>query len=129
MNYIIDLINKYRKSNPTGWKKWIIGTIVAVLTAAVIAVFSLRMKQRSDTIVRLQHEKDALQAEVRSAVVNSTLEDLTQKQKDAIAAAARASSRVEEIDSKLLELRNVHSSNRDIINGLRSWSDVDEKIQ
>lgn len=129
MNSIIAFIDKYRKSNPTGWRKWILGSIVTVLVVVVLTVYSVLMKQRSSEIMRLQHEKDVLQAEVRSAVVNSTLDDLTEKQKLAVESAARASVRVEEINDKLSELRNTHSSNRDIINSLRSWSDVDAKIK
>lgn len=128
MNDIVEYIKKYRAENPTGWRKWIIGSIVALLTVVVIIGFALQEAQRSQELARLQTERDIAKEAKHRAEVNQKLAENEAEAAQHEAAADLALERVQVIEEEIKQLETQHELNKSILNSIRSWEDVDKKV-
>lgn len=129
MNEIVEYIKKHKESNPEGWRKWIIGAVVVVLTLLVIAVFAFRAAQHGKQVAALKHERDklineAIQSEVEAKLVASKEEQARHEQ-----VATEALRQVDEIEEQITRLEDQHAANQNVINSIRSWDDVDNKVR
>jgi flagellar biosynthesis/type III secretory pathway M-ring protein FliF/YscJ len=129
MSSIIDFINKYKNSNPTGWRKWLIGSVVALLVVGMGVFFGVREYLRRTSLARLKHERDVLLERARQELVDKKLA-VTQGAKETHTLAANAAlARAAVIDQQIETLQNDHADNIAIINNINSWKDVDEHIK
>ncbi len=129
MNQLVDFIKKYKESNPSGWRKWIIGSVVAILTLVVIGVFAFQAAMRGRELARLQHERDMAKEEVHRAQVNMTLAKQKEEAERHEAAADAAMDRVADVEEQIKELENQHSASESLIDSIRSWDDVDRLVK
>lgn len=129
MNKVVDFIKKYKESNPSGWRKWIIGSIVVVLTLVVVAGFAISAALRGRELARLKHERDVAKEEVHRAQVNMTLAKQKEEAERHEAAADQARARAEEIEEQIKVLQEEHSASESLIDSIRSWDDVDRLVK
>ena len=128
MNEIVEYIKKYRAENPTGWRKWTIGVLVAILTVVVIAAFAIQAALRGKELARLQTERDAAKEAKHRAEVDQKLAKNEEEAAKHEAAADLALARVQAIEEEIHQLQDQHKLNESIIDSIRSWDDVDKKV-
>lgn len=129
MNDIVEYIKNYRAENPTGWRKWIIGSLVAVLTLVVIAVFAFQAAQRGKELSQLQNDRDKAKEALHRATVNQKLAANAEEAARHEAAADLALERVQVIEEEIKQLEDQHKANEAAINSIRSWDDVDRTVR
>lgn len=129
MNDIIAFIKKYKTENPTGWRKWIVGSLVAVLTLVVVAVFATQAALRGRELAQLKTDRDKSKEDLHRAELNHTLAaNRTEAAKhEAAAEAVVEAVRIAEERIKVLEEQ--HAANESVINSIRSWDDVDRVVK
>lgn len=128
MDKLIKFVEDYKQSNPTGWRKWVYGTIAVLVIASLVLVFFIRESLRQKELGNLKHERDVLQEEARQATVNASLTVLEDKKTEHLQAAEAAQRRAEEVTRQVEILEAEHKKNSDLINSLRSWDDVDARV-
>lgn len=126
---LIDFVNNYRKTNPTGWRKWLYGSLAAVAVLILIISFSISGYLKQRAIAKLKHERDVLQEEARQHEVDATLAvtEASKEEHKAAAAAAQANSDVLEQQATALTLE--HATSLQVINAIRTWGDVDAHVK
>jgi flagellar biosynthesis/type III secretory pathway M-ring protein FliF/YscJ len=129
MDDLIKFVEDYKKSNPTGWRKWIFGTIAAIVLLFIAVVFFAREILRQKSIADLKHERDVLQEDARRRAADASLEKLEEKKAEHTRAAEAAQRRAAELARQVEILEAEHKKNLDLIDSLRSWDDVDAHIR
>lgn len=129
MNDIVAYIKKYQSENPTGWRKWVIGAVVAILVVVVVAVYAIQATLRGRELARLQSERDRAKEALHRAEVDKKLAANETEAAHHEMAAEVALSRVEEIETEIKQLESTHETNQAVINSIRSWDDVDKKVK
>lgn len=129
MNSIIDFVQKYRKENPTGWRKWVFGSVAAIVTFTFVAVFVIRESLRQREIADLNYQISVLREEAAKNTVDAQIADLAEQQEAHTAAAEHALEQAAELAQRVESLKSEHKANSDLIASLRSWDDVDARIR
>lgn len=129
MNSIIEFVQKYRKENPTGWRKWVFGSVVAIVTFVFVAVFVIRESLRQREIADLNHQISVLREEAAKNTADAQISDLTEQQEAHTAAAEHALEQAAELKNRVESLEAEHKANSDLIASLRSWEDIDARIR
>ena len=129
MNKVVEFIHKYKQENPSGWKKWIFGSLAALGTLLVIVVFAIRSAFRAKEMAKLAHERDVAKEEARQALVNACLETERKAQQKHLNRANTALNRRIQLDKKLRVLTDEHERNTAVIDSIRSWDDVDRIVK
>lgn len=129
MNDIVAFIQKYQAENPTGWRKWIIGSVVTVLILVVVAVAAFQATQRGKELARLHSERDRAKEAAHRNQVNTKL--AKNKEEAAIheAEANRSLALAESLENEIKQLESQHETNQAVINSIRSWEDVDKRVK
>ena len=128
MDSLIEFVENYKKSNPSGWRKWIFGSIAVIIVLVIVFVYSIREALRQREIARLRHERDLLEEQARQQPVNTQLAGLAEEQGDHTTAAQEATQRAAELSRKAELLEVEHQRNLDLINSIKSWDEVDARI-
>lgn len=128
MESLIAFVENYKKSNPSGWRKWILGSVAVVVILVVILVYSVRETLRQREIARLRHERDMLHEQIQNQTVNTQLDGLSDAQSQHQAAAHNAMQQAAAIDAQLESLEAQHKKNIELINSIKSWDDVDARV-
>lgn len=129
MNQLLEWIDNYKKTNPTGWRKWLVGIFVLLGSILVITVWVLTASMRGSQIAGLEAQRDAAEEAVRQAETNQQLATDAQTQAEHAALASEARQRAVEIAQQLQTVQEQHARNTQIIQGLGSWADVDSKVK
>lgn len=129
MNQLLEWIDEYKKTNPTGWRKWIGGFFVILLAVIAAAIWVVTASARGHQIAGLEAQRDASQEAVRQAETNQRLAQDAQAQQQHAEAAAAARQQAEAIQQQLQTLQDQHDRNTQIIQGIGSWADVDSKVK
>jgi ABC-type transport system involved in cytochrome bd biosynthesis fused ATPase/permease subunit len=129
MNTLIEFVQNYRKENPTGWRKWIIGSVVALITLIVLTVFFVRESMRQREIAELKHSRDTLQETLRRNEIDVKSDTLQGQQETHKTAAEAALNRAAELDQKIQTLEAEHEANTALISALKSWEAVDAHVR
>jgi len=129
MNQLLEWIDNYKKSNPTGWRKWIVGIFVVLATVVAAAIWAITASARGSQIAGLEAQRDVAQEAVRQAQTNQQLAQDAQAQQQHAEAAAAAQQQAEAIQQQIQALQDQHERNTQIIAGISSWSDVDSKVK
>lgn len=129
MNKVVEYINKYKQENPSGWRKWIIGSVIAVLTLVVIAVFAFQAAMRGRELARLQHERDVAKEDLHQAQIDAQLAANKAEAANHNIAASAALARVVALEDEISVLEDEHNYNESLINSIRSWDDVDRLVK
>ena len=128
MQTFIDFVENYKKSNPSGWRKWLFGSIAVGIVLVLVLVYSIREGLRQREIAKLRHERDMLEQQVHQNAVDTQLGDLNETQQAHVTAAEEAIQRAEALDQRAELLEAQHKSNMALINSLKSWDDVDARV-
>jgi hypothetical protein len=128
MESLIEFVENYKKSNPSGWRKWVLGSVAVVVILVVILVYSVRETLRQREIARLRHERDMLHEQIQNQTVNTQLDVLSDAQSQHQAAAQNAMQQAAAIDAQLESLEAQHKKNVELINSIKSWDDVDARV-
>ena len=123
MQTFIDFVENYKKSNPSGWRKWLFGSIAVAIVLMLVLVYSIREGLRQREVARLRHERDMLQQQVHQNAVDTQLGDLNETQQAHVTAAEEAIQRAEALDQRAELLEAQHKSNMALINSLKSWDE------
>jgi uncharacterized membrane protein YcjF (UPF0283 family) len=129
MNTLLDFVRNYRKQNPSGWRKWIIGSVVALITFVVLTVFFVRESMRQRELAELKHTRDTLRETIRRNETDVKVDALSGEQATHTEEATAALARASEISQKIETLEAEHKVNLDLIASLSSWEDVDAKVR
>jgi uncharacterized membrane protein YcjF (UPF0283 family) len=129
MNTLLEFVRNYRKQNPSGWRKWIIGSVVALITFVVLTVFFVRESMRQREIAELKHTRDTLREAIRRNETDVKVDALSGEQATHTEEATAALARASEISQKIETLEAEHKVNLDLIASLSSWEDVDAKVR
>lgn len=129
MNSIIEFVQKYRKENPTGWRKWVFGTVVGLVTFVFIAVFVIRESLRQKEIADLNHEIGVLREQAAKNTVDAQISEHAEQQEAHTAAAEHALEQAAELSKRVESLQAEHKANSDLIASLKSWEDVDARVR
>lgn len=129
MNEIIDYIKKYRESNPSGWRRWTIGVLVALLALIVGVVLAFRAVQHEKQIAELKYERDLLVHEATQAEVEAKLSSSKEEQAHHEQVATEALRQVGVIEEQIAHIEDQHTANQNVINSIHSWDDVDNKVR
>lgn len=129
MNKLVEFVENYKKSNPTGWRKWIYGLVAAVVVVVLIAIFAVQAAQRGRALADLKHAKDLAEEAVHSAKLAQTLATNKVEQERHEAAAEASMDRAAELAESIKVLEEEHRASESVLDGLRSWSDVDKVVK
>lgn len=129
MNQLLEWIDEYKKSNPTGWRKWIGGFFVVLVTVVAAAIWAITASARGSQIAGLEAQRDASQEAVRQATTNQQLATDADAQRVHAAAAEAARQQAVVVQQQIQTLQDQHARNTQIIQGIGSWSDVDSKVK
>ena len=129
MNKLTSFIEKYKRENPTGWRKWVFGAVVVLATLLVLAVYGVQSVMRAREMARLEHERDAAKQQMLEAAANAKLASDAKTQEEHELAAKEAFSRLEDIQERITAAEDVHSRNKAVIDSLGSWEDVDARVK
>lgn len=129
MTKIVDYIQNYKASNPTGWRKWIIGFLVFVLTILVIAMFAFQATRRGRELARLYGERDRAKEELHKSNLDRKLAKNSIDRKHHAKKAEAALQKAAEIETEIQQIESDHKRNQDVINSISSWDDVDKKVK
>jgi flagellar biosynthesis/type III secretory pathway M-ring protein FliF/YscJ len=129
MDQLIKFVEDYKASNPTGWRKWVFGSLAVLAVLLIVLVFTVRETLRQKEIAALKHERDMLQIRAHQQTVDSEIESLETKKAEHVKAADAAQRRANELSRRVDMLEAQHQQNLEIINSIRSWDDVDARIR
>lgn len=129
MNDLAEFVKNYRESNPTGWRKWVYGSLAALAAVIVIATISVLAAMRAKEMSDLEADRDKLKNDIRKAKLDAKLASRDADKAKHEDAAEKAMEAAAELEAKLHELRKDHATEQDIINSIRSWEDVDKKVK
>ena len=129
MNKLIEFVENYKKSNPSGWRKVVYGIAAGAAALVVLAIFVARENARQREIARLNHQVGVLEQEAASHQVSVELASLGADKDRHQANAEAALTRANALKDKAKGLQEQHAANTVIINSLRSWSDVDAHVR
>lgn len=129
MNQLLEWINEYKRNNPTGWRKWIAGIVVVLLTIIVGVIWVLTANARGAQIAGLEAQRDVAQEAVRQAEANQALAQDAQEQQRHAEAAAAARQQAADIQHQIDTMQSQHDRNSQIIAGIASWDDVDKVVK
>ncbi len=129
MNELTSFIDRYKASNPTGWRKWIVGFFVIVAIVVVTAVAAVAASVRGSQIATLQTQRDAVDEARNQAVANAALTTDATAQEQHLQSAEVARQQIVAINTQLQVLQQQHKASRDIINNIHSWGDVDRVVK
>lgn len=129
MNQLLEWINEYKRNNPTGWRKWIAGIVVVLVTVIAGIIWVLTANARGSQIAGLEAQRDAAQEAVRQAETNQKLTQDAQEQQRHAEAAEAARQQAAAIQQQLDAMASQHERNSQVIAGITSWDDVDRVVK
>jgi len=129
MNKLFDFINNFKRANPTGWRKWIVGTIVVLTSTALFVVYSIRAGFKNKELAKLKHDKDVLEEKARSHSLDAVLAKIEKEQDAHEAQATDALQRASELSRQSDGLKDEHLANLEIIDSLLLWGDIDDHVK
>lgn len=129
MNKLVEFVENYRKSNPTGWRRWVYGTIAVVIVLVLVTVFGIREALRQRDIANLKHERDVLKQTARASEVDAELATIVSVRQTHQDAADVALGKAEELEDQVKELEARSSASSALIESLKSWDDVDDHVR
>ena len=129
MDKVIDYIKNYREENPTGWRKWIFGTVVAALTLLVVGVLAFQAAQRAKELSSLQVQRDQARMALQKAEIDRKLAATAADRTRHELAAHEAMVAQEVLSSQIERLEREHKTSEEVINSIRSWEDVDRVVK
>lgn len=129
MNNLVEYVQKYKQNNPTGWRKWVFGTLAVLAVLTLIIVYGVQNAMRSKELARLKHELDVATVGADKAKADAAVAEHTDARDEAVGRAELAEERAEELKEQLVVLENEHKRSADVINSIRSWEDVDAKVR
>lgn len=129
MNQLLERINEYKRDHPTGWRKWIVGIAVVLLTLIVAVIWALTANARGAQIAGLEVQRDVAQEALRQAEANQALAQDAEEQQRHAEAAAAARQQAADIQRQIDIIQSQHDRNSQIIAGIASWDDVDKVVK
>lgn len=129
MNELTAFIDRYKASNPTGWRKWVVGFFVIIAIVVVTAGAAIAAAVRGSQMATLQTQRDVAQEAVRQAETNQALATSAEAQQTHTQAAYAARQTVQGIDAHMQVLQQQHVASREVINNIHSWNDVDRVVK
>lgn len=129
MNKLVEFVENYKKSNPTGWRKWVFGALATIAVVVLVAIFAIQAAQRGREMAALKHAEDAAQEALHKAQVNAKLAQNAEEQERHEAAAEAALDRSMELAAEIDRLAAQHRTNEEVLNNIRSWDDVDRVVK
>lgn len=128
-NVVVDYIRNYKASNPTGWRKWIVGGFVAVLTLCVIAFFAFRAASHGRTLAALKSERDRYINAKTSEELQVKLSNNDDEREMHLERLAAVQAQLDRVKSEIASANSEHEANTALIDSISSWEDVDKKVQ
>lgn len=129
MRDIVAYIQDFRDSNPTGWRKWIVGSLVFVLTVVVITVLVIRETQRGKELAKLYGERDKAKEELHRSKLDQKLSKNAEDKARHAELAEAALQRAAEIEEQIQQIEDLHKKNIAVIDSIKSWEDVDKRVR
>ena len=126
MDKWIEKIELRKSKKDAGW--WFkVGT--AVLVAITVIVVGVRLWLKNKQITTLKVQKKLDENAQKRAKAKAEAATLTQKKTKALLKAKEAEDRAVSIDKKIMDTHNRAESDRDVIDQLKSWDDVDKHVK
>lgn len=125
MSKVLDFINAYRSSNPTGWRNWLIGIAVSLVTLSLGMVFAIRTYFSQREIAKLKHERDVLIEKAHKSHVDVSLSASRAERDQHERLATEALKRAAEAHRKVIVIEYDNATAINKINKLKSWADMD----
>jgi flagellar biosynthesis/type III secretory pathway M-ring protein FliF/YscJ len=129
MNKLIEFIANYKKTNPTGWRKWLLGAVVGLATLLVLVVYAVQASLRTRELANLRRERDKATMAALSARVDQSIAIDEKAKQDHRNAANAAIERERELSAKVADLLRSHEERKAAIDSIRSWDDVDKVVR
>lgn len=129
MEKLAQFVKDYRASNPSGWRKLVFGSLAALALLAVVIVYAIQAAFRAKRLAELTHERDVAHEELNRARVNVNLAENEGEIRQYKEAAADALEKYDRATDELKAVQNTHERNKQVINNLRTWEDVDANVR
>lgn len=129
MNSMVDFINNYRYSHPTGWRKWVVGFFVLIAVVLVVAGYAITATIRGRQIATLQVQRDLAEQAAHRATVDASLAEHETARLAAVRAAEVHGAEVTRLQQQIDVLQATHEDNASFIDSIKSWNDFDTRVK
>ena len=129
LNQLVSFITAYREQNPTGWRKWTVGSVVVVLILIVVAVCTIRAALYNKELAVLKAQLDQAKEQQKQHEFEQELTQDTVQVARHVEAATQALVRQRDVEGKIEQLHQQFDLNESLIRSIRSWDDVDRVVK